>query len=463
MISRDTLERALPLAQQLEDVSLNVVQGSPLAAIMDTCSTYGLHVEGRNFEELDLGEALTYIQDRCNEKDDNGVNTHHAVVSAFVETSAQSIRQVLDYSRNVVIPDIKAVLEKVEQSVMGVKAAQLEPYVIVQDIDPVVLNNPLLMELVERFSETAARDTGTRELIDLTIDVVKERVATGAAQFDEEVAAALTANNGQGWELVRMVIAGQVALEEIPAVAAIGVHLLAKAIFDNPFEGVAMSLTEYNDRVSLLIEQSGRIVYQELEQIARRKKLGLLYNGGSVPSTRPGVREIHVNQPVYLAMLEKGLTPEALIGNEMLGRLYGDSQLVEKKDELVNQYTREMNLRNVQKSIEDFNLIRRSIEVIIANEIASRADEELVADKGTMQSILKELISQITERDLVYPAILVRNLVCRVFYAHTDCLRFVTLIDDLGEKYPEMSPREVVLIATNVYIALWTCSQVVVA
>lgn len=461
MINRQTFDQAVPLAQKLAEEGVNLIplQGSPLADIVSTCSTYGLHVEGRNLDDLQVGDVTQFLTEEACRKTAEGYNEHNDATAAVVEVASRAVQQSLSFARNVVLPDVKAMLAKVEETIKGILAARSAPYEIVANGTPDLFRNALLHELVERFHNTTAQSVERREMAQIPSTEVRAAIVTGAAQFDAEVDAILGANDGLGYRLAQEVLEGKTDLDRLNNHMAVGVHLLCKSLYDNPYEGVKMNLVDYNNRLARLIEQSGRMVYQEIERSVRRKKLGHLYDGGGVRVE--GKYFIHVNNDVYLDMLAKGLTPEALIGNEFLGRRYNDSQLVEHVEELTLVYTREMRMRTMQAQMEELNLSREAIERLFSLEIVEREDEQLPVDRAALQQRLRMRLSLLRDGDLSNLTRLVRDLVCHVFYAHTDAQRILTMIDGIGEQYPEIDPREAALLATIEYVTYWVSKQIV--
>lgn len=464
MINKATFDQVIPLAQLLDEKGkkLAVLSGSPLGDVLNTCSTYGLHVEGQSFDSISLDQANDFLVAQCNQKTEDGYNEHNGAIATVVDVAGKAVSQALYFARNVVLADVKEVLTKVEQIVAGIRSVQAEPYTIHQQNTAVVFSNPLLHELVERFSNTSAQAVERRSLPPLDLSAVRAAIATGANLFDGEVEVSLSAFDDEGYKQVQAILEGRTALDSACPEYALGVHLLSKALIDNPYEGVNISLVEFNARMAQLVEQSGRMVYQEIERIVRRKKLGMLYNGGGVASP-DGRVTIFVNNEVYLDMLNKGLTPEILIGNEFLGRRYNDNQLIENGVELTAIYEREMRLRALQATMEETNSAREALSRLIALEIANRSAEQLPIDRASLQARLNARIALIREKDLKCLPVLVRDLICHVFYAHTDALRILSAIDAIGEQYPEIDAREAALLATIQYVTYWISKQIVVA
>jgi hypothetical protein len=464
MINKQTLEQTFPLAQALaaRGVALNVIQGTPLSDVMATCSTYGLHVEGASFDTLSLDDVANYVVDECGRPLTQDFIPHSSATAKVVEDGAKACSQILAFSKNVVVADINEMLVKTEEAITTIKSARGEPFVIVAEQTPSIYNNPLLHELVQRYEATPARSIERIEIGLMDPAVIRTAVVTGAGSFDTEVAELLELSGGQGYECIKQVFEGAVSLDDIQPNIAIGVHLVSKSLYDNPFEGCKFSLVDYNLLIAKIMEQSGRIVCKEIEQVIRRRQLTSLYNGNAYEAST-GKTNILVNNEVYLKLLGEGLTPEALIANELLGRRFNASQLIENCEFLCETYRREMNLRLMQAALEDTNSSREAIERLYAVEIASRDDDTLPVDRGTMQKRARERINLIRQKDLENLPELIRDLTCFIFYAHTDAHQILVSMDLAGALNAEMCPREVVLLVTIAYVASWVAKQMVAA
>lgn len=464
MIIKSTLEQTFPLAQSLaaQGITLNVLQGTPLAEVMATCSTYGLHVEGQSFDTITLDTVADYLVDECKKPLTQDFIPHNAATNKVIEEAAKACSAVLSFAKNVVVADVKEMLDKVEAAVNGIKSARSEPFVIQAESPSTVFSNPLLHELVDRYNGTVAKSVDRVELGFLDPVTVRSSIVTGAATFDEEVSELLSRQNSFAYDQVSKVLEGSTSLDDVIVPAALGVHLACKALYDNPFEGCKLSLIDYNLRMANLMEQSGRIVCKEIEQIVRRRQLLSLYNGASF-DTDTGKTIISVNNDVYLDLLGKGLSPEALIGNEFLGRRFNPSQLIENVEMLQDVYKREINLRLMQASMEETNSAREAIVRLYALEIVNREDDQLPVDRGTLQKRLSARVALIGEQELLNLPILIRDLTCHVFYAHTDAHTILSSMDIMGARHVDMNPREVILLVTVEYIAIWVAKQMVVA
>jgi len=458
MLNRIFLEQSLPLASKLAAAGKRIIpiQGTPLDDIMRACSTFSLYNTAQDLDALTSNEFVGQLVDIAGAKDDNGENLHNGVVSQFVELAKSAVQQGLNNARNVVMPDVKNILQTVQEVQAGRRNTSANPYVVVPSVMPAVFSNPVLLELVERYNMTPAREVPRRELPGLTNDEIKAAITTGAAEFDAQVAELL---GEEGLTQIGNVWSGGIELGFLAPEYAVGLHLLTKALYNNPPAGTNYQLSDYNNLVSLMTEQTGRITYQVIETQARRKKLGMLYNSGAAVAGANGQRIIEVNNDVYLPLLDKGLTPEMLIGNEFLGRPYSDGQLLENKENLEAAYNREKRLYDTRAELEDRNALRSTLSLVFSREIANREEADLPVDRSILQSRLNEAMKRIQDKDLNCLESLVRDLTCYIFYAHTDADMILCVMDDLGCKYPELDPREIALLATTQYVSYWVAKQ----
>lgn len=462
MINKSTLEQTYPLAQSLgaRNITLSAIEGTPLADIMATCSTYGLHVEGQGYDQLSLDQVSDYVVGACAQPLTQDFYPHNSAVAKNVEAASKAVSGILSFARNVVVADCKEMLEKVSAAIVGIQSTRAEPYIIDASNTPSVFTNPLLAELVERYSQTIAKPCEPMQIGTIGSTDLSAALSTGASSFDEEVKALLAGQDGTAYAQIVAVFEGTVSLDNTPPTVALGVHLACKALFDAPFDGCKLSLSDYNLRIARMTEQSGRIVFNEIENVSRRQKLNMLYNGTSF-NRGTGQVVISVNNDVYLNMLSQGLTPEALIANEFLGRRYNPEQLVENLELLEGVYKREINLRLMQASMEETNSAREAIARLYAIEIANRDEHDLPIDRGTLQKRLMERVACISEECLQNLPVLMRDLTCHVFYAHTDAHLILSSMDVMGARHVDMEPREVVLLVTVEYIARWVAKQMV--
>ena len=457
MLSKNELEFVAPLALRFANDGKVAVplDDSPLDNLMRGCSLNGHFVNGKTLDDYSLQEVFDCVETESGARVADGQSEHSNAMDTVTQMVAKGVSSLLDTTRNIVVPDIKDVITKVQQLADGYVTNTMDPFTVVMKESPKVYWDPLLIELVERFSETPAREVQRRQLPTLDGEALKKKIQTGADGFDNLIEE-LLGEDGYHW--VNETFSGNVELNQLHPDYAIALHLLCKNMHDDPAEGTRLSLMDYNDYISRMIEQSGRIAYHALETHRRRRKLGSLYVGPS--RMVDGYREIEVDGEVYRKLLDEGLVPEVLFGNELSGRRYMANQLLEVKDELLNLYNREMRLRSTRHRLEQTNKLREYLEKVVSLMINERDEDQLPADRAALHKRLADYVRSINDHEFDNLSMLCRNIVCHVFYAHTDAKRLLVIGDRIGSEYPDVDPREIMLMATIEYISMWVAKQI---
>jgi len=458
MLKTNVLSFATGMAMTLSDrgVRLAAIPDSPLDRLVRCTSTHGLYVDGVDLKDVSLSQVTDYLTERSKMATEGDVPDHDLTTAGLVALAGPAVASQLSLTRNSVMPDIKDVLTQVEATQVGYRNSILEPYRIEQMDRPAVFANPLLAEMVDKFSETAAQDVPRVELIKLDIDGVKALVGTGAEAFDAEMAALLSKEDNIGYLLITDVLRGEGDVAGMGVYAA-GLYLVAKALYDNPIDGVVPGLAAFNSALADIIAQSGRVTYQRLKAFDREISQGLLYADAS----SVGGAVIYVNSQVYLKMLGEGLTPEILIGNELLGRQYMAGSLLENADALTRVYRQEIGLRQLQADIEDVARLKNIVAGVVSKMILERADDVLPQGVGreVLQQRLQSYLQTVPKELLECLPVLARDVVIHVFYAHTDARRIICAVDRIGATQPGISAEEALFLATTQYVAIWVAKQ----
>jgi hypothetical protein len=289
----------------------------------------------------------------------------------------------------------------------------------------------------------------------MLIDDVISAAKTGMNGVDDDLHALLSLNNNEGYATVMDVLAGRKAFGDIDFDYAAGVMVVAQAIYNEPGEGVRMGLNDYQTEVNKLLQASGAMVLSKIENYRRVRELGTLY----LP-TKTSITQAVVMGEAYRALLDKGLTPEALLGNEMAGRRYTAGQLIENKTALEAIYNREMNLRALKTQNEMFGITRDVINTAFTIEIMSLDGE---VDKQVLRDRLRLEIDKLNEARCADLYQVITDIACAVFYAESDARSVIMIINRVGVQFgAEADPREIALLATIKYVNNWFASQLLI-
>lgn len=445
MLNRISIEAALPVAQRLAERNMRVLpsQNSPLLSV--TMSVDNTLVN------LDLGEnvdIVAVLQGRTSGEQ------HQIAKADIIRLASLSISRLHDITRNQVLPLIKEVTDRAQGYISERQMEASLPYKVVMREIPAVFSNPALRQLADRYPQPSGLDYVVRNLAPVSFDRVKDLVKTGMAGFDEELAASLSVKNDEGYDVVMNVLQGRIGVQSICIDYLPGVLVAAQAIYDTPEPGVNLTLVEYNDGVNRLLGKTAQLLRGAMMRTAEQERLGTLYSSEG----RDSLTKIVVMGKAYRALLDKGLTPETLIGNEMASRKYTQGQLIENKLLLEKIYNREMNLQAIKVQTAMAGITRDALRVVIGQFI----NERLVGDEAVNATkLFGAMASKINNHNCDSLSTLVAELVTEIFFPRTDSLTMIRLINRVGATLPEdTDPREIALLATIKYINHWLCRQI---
>lgn len=444
MLNRISIEAALPVAQRLDERKLRILpsDNSPLMSLaMSIDSTMVDICLGEN------ADVVSVLQTRAN------TDAHRLAKADIIKLASQSVCRLHDIVRSQVLPKIKDVAAEVQEYVNQRRLEASLPYSVVMKEIPAVYSNPVLKQIIDRYPSPSDLPLANRDLAPITLDRLKELCKTGMAGFDTELDVVLSLENDQGYAELLSVITGRKSVIELNVDYLPGLLVFTQSIYNEPEPGVNMTLAEYNDHINRLLGKAAQLARGAHMRYVDAEKLGTLYSSDG----RNSLTTIVVMGKAYRKMLEQGLTPEALIGNQMSGRRFSQGQLIENKAALEQVYTREMNLRGLKVQAEMAGIVREAIRVKVQGEIINAGHAD---DGAEATARLKTLVDKINQHNCDDLNCLVTEVICEVFYPKADALTFIRLMNRVGAGMDaDADPREVALLATFKYINLWLCRQ----
>lgn len=448
MLNRVCIDAAAPVALKISENNVRLLpkENTPMMSLALSISRTGL-----DFQLAENSDIAAIVSQRSQD------DTHRAVMTDTVNLATQCVGRVIDNARNIVLPHVHEIVKKVEASVEGRRLVATSPYEVVMKEIPAVYTNQGIFNLAERYPSDGLSYPPARQLAVMDLDKIQQIAKTGMDGVDEDLDRLLSLNNNEGYATVLDVLAGRKAFGDIDFDYAPGVMVIAQAIYDEPTEGLEIGLNDYNTAVNALIYAAAAMTRARTEQYRRSRELGTLY----VPN-QTSITQVVVMGEAYRKLLDAGLSPEALIGNEMSGRRYSAGQLTENKDQLEAIYNREMNLRALKTQGEMFVITRNAIDQVLRSDIGMTDMEG--ADKALLMARVKSCVDSLTEHHCsnLYRAVV--HLVCAVFYPETDANKYIAILNQVGEQFgPDADAREVALLATIKYVNVWIASQLVVA
>lgn len=444
MLNRISIEAALPIAQRLDERKLRVLpdENTPLLSLTMAIDN--------SLIDSDLGEnadLIAVLQNR------SSGDAHRVAKADIIRLASASVSRLHEITRTQVLPLIKETAAEVQEYVSKRRIEASLPYSVVMKEIPAVYTNAALKQLADRYPQASQLEFAARNLAPVTLERLKDLCKTGMAGFDAELATVLSLSNDEGYAQVLKVLTGQMGPQQAHVDYLPGVLVVAQAIYGEPEPGVNLTLVEYNDYLNRLLGKTAQLVRGALIRYSEMDKMGTLYSTDG----RDSITTIVVMGKPYRALLEKGLTPEALIGNEMSGRRFSAGQLIENKTALEQIYNREMNLRSLKVQSEMMGIVREALRMTISKVIVAK---DLSEGAEAANRKLLELVAKVNERNCDDINGLVTELICEVFYPKTDALTFIRLMNRAGAAVSDdTDPREVALLATCKYVNYWLCRQ----
>lgn len=443
MLNRIAIEAALPLAQRLSERNVRVLpaEGTPLMSLVlagDTTDYNGSGTEKRGMVEL--------VQARGNQ------DLHHMAKKDIVSLGVESVSRLHAMTQSTVLPHIKEIFPKVQAIVSKRRVEAVLPYSVKMREIPLIFSNPALKALADKYPVAGNGDWATRILRNADLMEIKDLVKTGMEGVDKELNDSLSVCNDEGYDVIRKVLNGSMHPKDVKDDYLPGLLVTAAGLYNEPGQGINMSLVDYNAAVNGLIQVVSRMTRSAILRYEAMKKNGVLYS-----PTRESIETIVVMGEVYRDMLDKGLTPEALIGNEMSGRRFSQGQLIENKGALEKAYHREMNLRQLKVQSEMTTITADALRTVLIADMQERNVEEPTEKIKQLNDLIRTLTTSLKIDDVTQ---LTTICVCKLYYEASDALTFIQLMNHVGATVDDdTDPREVALMASFKYISRWLAKQ----
>lgn len=470
MLTKTAINAAAPLASLLADkgIMLTPMAGSPIAELVQA-SRYMLDV-GVAMESLPdpAGQTLTEYAgalQASSAEEVAGANEHDMLMEQVTDNIANAVRFTQSLARNTVTPMIETVNAAVEKALDGAAATGLNPLNIVRR-DYSQFANPVLVEGLAGQYGLVHPDQFNLTLRIPMPENVADYLLTGQGAIDEAVAGYVESIGAEGvkslWERLfggEASILTQIANEHKPETygdAALAM-IIVRNLQQSAPAGVNTSLEEMNSYLLKMQQQLGRILFNIPKQIDASVASGRLVL--NAPRGERPRGDIVVNGTLYQQYLEKGGTPEAIFGALNDGVAPGLTDLLEKQDVYSKRWSvTKQTLQNGELEGR-FRTTVSALSRAVAALIAELPEDQLIAPRETLHQRLAEHIGQITGADLEDRWALIRRLICRVIFPHTQAEQLLCLIDCSGKSEAEI--EEAVLAATTTYVVKWSAAFIV--
>lgn len=478
MIQKNTFDISYQLAQVLLDKGIKVTPKSetPLALLIQSgCMDFKV-------KHQDVKASLEdHVLELSKTPNELGEYPHDDTMDSIVQSVASTIRSNLDLARNVVNPLVKEIVENT-QDYIDSKINQFNNSLTIEcKFYNNIWDNPNLVEMVSRYSETQYKEVPLRLTIPMetTLEALKTLARTGASRFDEDLHALM---DQLGEETVSQIYTQVFGVERKTSLStvinvtdilksncnqieqALIIHCFSRNLLLAIPEGMTFplhseinDLSSYKAYISDIVSQTGRIIIGNLkrrEGSLGRKQLLDAYPQGKDSIGRVAIT-IPVNGVVYNQWVEEGGSPEIIFGAYVSDQERGYQTLLEKKEMYLSAWKKRQFSINTQSRLNKANFALEGLQVAIANAINGMNPDDLYSSKEALHQLLKRNMSLLKGKFYEDLYVNARMVLCKTVFPHTLALDILSQIDQIHKDNPEIEVREAALLSTVEVMAHW--------
>lgn len=463
MIELQTLEATHRIGLGEIDSSedkVEVYKGSVLAEITATLTTSAvLEEDGAGRRTLVDNEKIVDYTSQIEE--------HAVCLKEAKELAVRSVRQLTDIIRNTINPHIRSVVKRLEVYNADYSTS---PNSLGYSIDmfqlPVRLTNPLVLNVLNVWKgkipegEIKGRGIGRLEpeyLISCFQGGLTEPSGTSNDNYDYLGDSSLVS------KLIDF-LAGNVNISTVTDYNLLALAVVVLSLTKTPPPGVTSNLADWENNRNNLMANCVTVLNKVLFMYNRNIEGQMLY----VNKYDPKTKVITVFDTIYRGMLDKGLTPEAVMGNELLGRRYLSHQLLDAEVIKVceNKYKLEKSAKDTSNITLNRTNLFRNVKHALMRDLEDIADSERWPVDGDNRSKANARLIQV--RDAIFKSKgieykstedIIAACLLATWYAHTDAVTLMDIASRIGSDDPELSPEEVYTLAKIEYVGLYVASQ----
>lgn len=436
-------------------VLLKVYENSPLAEVCDTLSVAAL-VHKDTSEMPQLTEVEEYI---------NAQACHTDCVNDVKVLGVRAVRSLGDLVKNTIFPHIRSVVESVGRHLND--DSQTSYWTVVPKTLPPILDTMVLLRMVSsiRGSARITDSTLNNGIGEFDDDYIRSLMkVSDEGGFNALLEGVLSKENSEAMWFVKQLLSGRAAVKPETSPETLVIAFIVLLATKTPPASATVSLEKWELNRAVLINSVGHAILSHIDAYERQVRQGLLYCTPKLD--HEGI--IFVNDKVYRVMLDKGLTPEVVIGNELLGRKYMSFQLLSESaaKECASAYNLDRRAKTAAKAQESRTYRIRAIQDALRNDLNKIAERESWPVDGDSRDKAWGRLKTITEKVLSGPHRdsstddLVAAILLGTWYAHTDAWRLIDIASRLGKEDPELKPDEIFALAKIEYVAKWIASQI---
>lgn len=428
---------------------IEVYANTALAEIVATLATDAI---------IETSSRSTIVDDDKISDYTTQVEEHALCLKDAKDLAVRSVRQLTDIVRNTINPHVRKVLKCIDNRSNHHNGISLGYNIKLFNIST-ILTDPTVLNILNVWKgKIPEGDIKGRGVGLLEHDYIQSCFQVETS--DRNSSTDYDSNLSKLTEFLN----GEVSIERVQDHDLLAQAVLVLAVTKTPPPGVSSNLTQWENNRNNLMANCVAILNKVISSYNRNIEGQMLY----ADSRSENTKEILVFDKIYRSMLEQGLTPEAVMGNQLLGRRYLSHQLVDAEvikkceykynlektaAEAANRISERASLFSNIKSalIRDLNEIAESEAWPVDGDSRDKANARLIKVRDAIFKT-KGIEYKSTE-DIVAACLLA------TWYAHTDAVTLMDLASRLGVDNPELSPEEIYTLAKIEYIGLYVASQ----
>lgn len=482
MISNVALETSIgPVVEN--NKCLRAMQGTPLSiatSALNDSVLFALSGHADRQQPFDFDELVNCISN-CSQ---DAINVHQSLIDELVEKVTSIVRNNIYVARNVVLPLIDEYTERLNQQVNAFAHAPNLAMRVVTDNKKNILNSDVLLNAVSKHENYMGRPVTISVQNDMTLMELENCLKTGVSTLDKVIEEWYGSNDlsGKLKETYLNVFTGGVVRPLSEFVnhhdyeAAIFALLLAKHFTRETPDGVNMGAKDYELALLEIEAAAGRSINIAIRDNNRNIEQGHLVNAYPVgglqyqfEKTHTGSNDIYVNAGVYNSFLEKGGTPELVVGAYLSDRKTNGDDIIANADAYRRVYDRAIHTGRLTKMNKMLTIVKTSLNTFggsVIDDIKSKVNDDDTSgydginfDNTLFGRKIVEFTNRITVDDMDNLYTLVRNYICDIFFEQSsvgDLLRRIDKLDPNGEA----NINDVAIIASTDFVVDWLMTQV---
>lgn len=483
MINKDACVGSLALATIAaeSDAYIAPISGSPLEELVKaTNSMVGMlpmDLEATGNPKLELMNFCSNLEFVTNNSEKDSV--HSQLMDSFTETISKAVGKHNSFAKNVVMPVVAGIADKVIKMVGEEISPAAEFNIEVVDL-PKPMQNAGLESTIEAFDGKSFLEPTTEfRFEEVSPQEILEIMQSGSKEFDDKVNEWFASKGDQFFldvwgnlfrdfkiakpSKVYNFVDGVNNFEDGVDIA-LAVYLISRKIKEDIPENNKMELKQYKTLCFEYINASGvRLMreYRRYSSVIKNKSLIISYN--------PDGQGCRVNGAVYRQWLKEGGNNEIILGLIVGKRtIYSTTLIDAEKQELHKDWHDYFMFSKTSQKNKSFNRFKDVLAIAFAESFADPMAEERDFIQATpnyaqkVKQYFNEQVDCLVTKDLtdVYNTCL--KIVCRSRFYYTDAEKILRGINEAVAINPSVDVREAALMSTTEYVIDYVCDQLLV-